>query len=238
VVINNVTSDDANKVVNSDGTDGTPCSGTNGEYTNYKSFFPDSKAGTGMAGARTGQLVNYDQFGRCLDVTGNKVAYDYMVIFPCKQRPDGDIQWNQVWHLPALATGATSATGRIYTHNTIDGLDYCLYSPGSTAGQKWVQLEPCTVANPVIPAEEVWTRRDATGDNTTSYRLESTYGTTTGAPFCLQPTAPGDAGAYWYQFTAMKISKLVLRACDGTNPQKWNASPSVLLSVVRDIREN
>jgi hypothetical protein len=36
----------------------------------------------------------------------------------------------------------------------------------------------------------------------------------------------------------MKISKLVLRSCDGSNAQKWNASPSVLSSVVKDYREN
>ena len=39
------------------------------------------------------------------------------------------------------------------------------------------------------------------------------------------------------QFTAMQISKLVLAPCDGTNLQKWNASPSVLSSVISDYRE-
>jgi ricin-type beta-trefoil lectin protein len=238
MVINNVIAGDPTKVVDSDGTDGTPCSGTSGDYTDYKAFFPDAKAGTGAAGARTGQLVNYDQFGRCLDVTANKVTYDFMVIFPCKQRPAGDIQWNQVWHLPDLATGQSSAAGRIYTHNTADGKDYCLYSPGSTAAQVWVKVTPCTVTDPAIPPDQLWVRRDATGDATTSYRLESTYGTSSSGPFCLQPTGPGDTDGYWDQFTAMTISKLVLRACDASNAQKWNASPTVLSSVIRDFREN
>jgi hypothetical protein len=47
---------------------------------------------------------------------------------------------------------------------------------------------------------------------------------------------PSPAG-YGDQFTAMKISKLVLAACDGSNLQKWNASPSILTSVVSDYRE-
>jgi hypothetical protein len=237
LVINNVVADNPAKVVDSDGTDGTPCSGTSGDYTKYKTFFPDAKAGTGAAGQRTGQLVNYDQFGRCLDVTANTVTYAYMVIFPCKQTPSGTIQWNQVWHLPALATGQSSATGRIYTHNTSDGKDYCLVSPGSTAARQWVTLTACTVTDAVVPPEQSWTRRDATGDTATSYRLESTYGTSAAAPYCLQPTAATDTDPYWDQFTAMKISKLVLHPCDATTPQKWNASPTVLLSVVRDFRE-
>jgi hypothetical protein len=237
VVINNVVSTNPNQVVNPGSTDGTPCSGTSGDYTDYKSFFPDAKAGTGAAGAATGQLVNYQQFGRCLDVTANTVTYAYMVIFPCKQTPDGNIQWNQVWHLPPLTTGQSSATGRIWTHNTSDGNDYCLVSPGSTAGRQWVTLAACTVSQAAIPAEQLWTRRDATGDTTTSYRLESTYGTSAAAPYCLQPTAPTDTDPYWDQFTAMQISKLVLHPCDATTAQKWNASPSILASVVRDFRE-
>jgi hypothetical protein len=235
MVINNVIPGNPNAVVNSGGSDGTPCSGTSGDYTDYKAFFPDAKAGTGAAGPQTGQLVDYEQFGRCLDVTANTVTYDFMVIFPCKQRPAGDIQWNQVWHLPPLATGQSSADGRIYTHSTQDGEYYCLYSPGSTAPERWVKVEQCTPSD-AIPADERWTRRDATGDNTDSYRLESTYGT--GSPFCLQPTEPGDLNGYWNQFTAMKISKLVLLDCDASNAQKWNASPSVLSSVIKDFREN
>jgi hypothetical protein len=35
----------------------------------------------------------------------------------------------------------------------------------------------------------------------------------------------------------MAISKLVIGACDGSNLQKWNASPSILTSVVSDYRE-
>jgi hypothetical protein len=72
-----------------------------------------------------------------------------------------------------------------------------------------------------------------TGVNQTSYRIESTYGATTAAPFCMLPS-PTD---YRDQFTAMKISKLVLAPCDGTNLQKGNASPSILSSVVSDYRE-
>jgi len=230
IVINNVIAGNANKVANTagDGTDGTPCSGISGDYTKYKTFFPDSSAGTGAAGDVTGQLVNYDQFGRCLDVTANTVTSTFLVIFPCKQAPNKVIQWNQVWFLPA----PTVASGRVYIKGSDGVTTYCLYSPGSIAAGQYVILTPCTLSS-AAPANQLWKRSVFTGVNQTSYRIESTYGTTASAPYCLMPS-PTDL---WNQFTAMKISKLVLGACDGSNPQKWNASPSILGSVTSDYQE-
>ena len=230
VVINNVIAGNANQVANTqgDGTDGTPCSGTSGDYTKYKTFFPDASAGTGAAGEATGQLVNYEQFGRCLDVTANTVDSLFMVIFPCKQTPNKVIQWNQVWFIPS----ASSGQGRVYVKGS-DGASYhCLYSPGSTAAGQYVRITPCTLGS-AIPANQLWKRSVFTGVNQTSYRIESIYGTTTGAPYCLMPS-PTD---YWNQFVTMKISKLVLGACSGSNLQKWNASPSILGSVTSDYQE-
>ena len=234
LVINNVIAGNANKVANTagDGTDGTPCSGISGDYTKYKTFFPDPSAGTGAAGDVTKQLVNYDEFGRCLDVTGNNVGSAFLVVFPCKQAPNKIIQWNQVWFLPTLASGATEGTGRVYLKGSDGVTTYCLTSPGSIAAGQYIRIFTCTLTGTPAP-NQTWTRKVFTGVNQTSYRIESTYGTTANAPFCMLPS-PTD---YWDQFTAMKISKLVLAPCDGTNLQKWNASPSILSSVVSDYRE-
>jgi hypothetical protein len=233
VVINNVGTN--GKVLNTagDGTDGTPCSGTSGDYTKYKTFFPDPSAGTGAAGPATRQLVNYDEFGRCLDVTGNSVGTAFLVVFPCKQTPDPNgIQWNQVWFLPTVASGQTAGTGWL-TLKDSGGNNYCLTSPGTiTTAGSYPRIYACTPTG-TPPANQTWTRRIFTGVNQTSYRIESTYGTSASAPWCLLPS-PTD---YWDQFTAMKISKLVLAPCDGSNLQKWNASPSILTSVVSDYRE-
>ncbi|MFI6071758.1 RICIN domain-containing protein [Actinoplanes sp. NPDC051343] len=243
LVINNVIQGNTNRVANTagDGTDGTPCSGTSGDYTRYKTFFPDASAGTGAAGPVTRQLVNYDEFGRCLDVTGNNVGSAFLVVFPCKQTPDPNgIQWNQVWYLPGVpATDAagnpgTSGTGWLTLTGSDKVTKYCLTSPGSTAAGQYVRVYQCTpTAGATPPANQNWTRRVFTGVNQTSYRIESTFGTNAGNPYCLLPS-PSD---YWDQFTAMKISKLVLAPCDGSNLQKWNASPSILTSVVSDYRE-
>ena len=50
--------------------------------------------------AATGQLVNYQQFSRCLDVTNHLWNSDYMIVWFCKQAPDGTVPWNQKWTLP------------------------------------------------------------------------------------------------------------------------------------------
>ncbi len=234
VVINNVIAGNANKVANTsgDGTDGTPCSGVSGDYTKYKTFFPDPSAGTGAAGDATKQLVNYDQFGRCLDVTSNNVSAAFLVVFPCKQSPNKIIQWNQVWFLPTVPPGSTSGEGRLYLKGSNGITTYCLYSPGSTVAGQYVRITTCSLIG-AVPANQLWKRSVFTGVNQTSYRIESTFATTTSAPYCLMPS-PTDL---WDQFTAMKISKLVLGACSGSNLQKWNASPSILSSVVADFRE-
>ncbi len=177
VVINNVSASTPTRVngTSGDGTDGTPCSGVSGDYTKYKTFFPDPSAGTGAAGDVTKQLVNYDEFGRCLDVTGNNVSSAFLVIFPCKQAPNKVIQWNQVWFLPTVASGATDGSGRVYLKGSDGVTTYCLTSPGSVAAGQYVRVYPCSLtAAPA--ANQTWTRRVFTGVNQTSYRIESTYG--------------------------------------------------------------
>ena len=41
--------------------------------------------GAGMAGDNTNQLVNYAQFSRCLDVTGQSLTATYMIAWFCKR---------------------------------------------------------------------------------------------------------------------------------------------------------
>jgi hypothetical protein len=200
-----------------------------GDYTTSRTFTPDAEVGTGRAGAATGQLVNFDQFGRCLHVTGDNVAADHMVIWPCTQKPSGAIQWNQVWTLPAIVGPNTSASGRIYT-TAADSKQYCLLSPGSTSGYVKVQL--CSAA----PAAAIqWTRRGATGVFANAYRIESTYGAPSGVTYCLAPTDPDAISPdLWQQGS----SKSILRICDGSAAQKWNALPTILTSALTDVSEN
>lgn len=210
------------------------------EYTVTRSFQPEAAVGTGGAGATSNQLVNFQQFGRCFDVSGNNVNEGYMVIWPCKQSPNGVVQWNQVWHLPEIPEGQSSATGIIWLHSDQDNKNYCLTSPGginppgySPASASYPRLQTCDPAAPGTPAT-TWTRRANTGIFATAYRIETTYGAPPGTTWCLAPT--DTAHDYWY--TGNKdVSKGTLAVCDGSRGQKWNADPMVLSSAVSDVSE-
>ena len=68
------------------------------QYDNIKDLAPDAAVGAGAAGASSGQLVNFNQFGRCLDVTNQDVTSAYLIAWPCKQAPDPtNVAWNQRW---------------------------------------------------------------------------------------------------------------------------------------------
>jgi hypothetical protein len=200
------------------------------DYTNSRSFAPDAAVGTGRAGPGTEQLVNFQQFGRCLDVSGNNVKAGFLVIWPCKQKPSGAIQWNQVWHLPAVAAGATSGTGRIWLHNDQDNTDYCLTSPGALGAGKYVTVQPCPSGTPG-PAL-IWTRYVSTGVFATAYRIESAFQAPAGETWCLTGTDNTD---YWQGHG--DVSKAVLATCGGSTLQKWNASPTVLSSALTNVTE-
>ena len=210
------------------------------EYTVTRSFQPDPAVGTGGAGAKINQLVNFQQFGRCFDVSGNDVNEHYMVIWPCKQSPSGVVQWNQVWHLPAIPDGGSSGTGIIWLHSDQDNRDYCLSSPGRLNPDRY---DPSTASYPKLvtcdptapaTAATTWTRRGATGVFTTAYRIETTYGAPPGSSWCLAPT--DTSFDYWYTGNR-DVSKGTLAVCDGSRGQKWNADPMVLSSAVSDVSE-
>jgi hypothetical protein len=220
---------------------GAACDGD--VYSAKKTFFPDATVGTGAAGPQTGQLVNNDQFGRCVDVTGNRVATPFLVVFPCKQSPDGMVLWNQKWTVPPIADGAAgSAGGPIYTDSTETrpdrgvsaGKSFCLTSPGSTAPYQYVVVTECT-ATTTAPSM-MWTLRPDTGSLTSSYRIESTYGAPAGSAYCLTPTDPSAPSPDLWTGYGVN-SKLVVAACSGDDLQKWNVPPSLLGGTLRDVVE-
>ena len=204
------------------------------DWTNHKTFFPGPDVGAGRAGRATKQLVNYSQSSRCIDVTADKVSSTFLIIFPCKQVLTGSVQWNQEWTTPAVATGATSGDGRIWTRLP-NASTYCLKSPGSTAPKSYVVVRSCTIGSS-IPPEEAWTYRLDTGFPNTSYRIQSRYGVTAGGEsFCLTLTGPSD---YWTEYaTEADISKLVLARCDGSDEQKWSVSTFLNRGALTNIVE-
>lgn len=202
-------------------------------YSITQGFSPEGTVGAGAAGPDNQQLVNFKEFGRCMDVTGGKLNSSYLIVWPCKQAPNpSDITWNQKWELPAIASGADSAVGRIITRpekGKGNGGDYCLRSPLSTATGSYVDVGECPAD--ATPPNMTWTVRGDTGTYATSYTIIDSSG------YCVQPTDP-DAQPPDFHHGGESTSKLVVAACNGSTLQKWNAPPDILRSIpLKDIGE-
>nr|BFE84817.1 hypothetical protein GCM10020093_074180 [Planobispora longispora] len=188
-------------------------------------FRPQPGVGAGMAGVAVGQLVNFKQFSRCLDVTDHVVTRAYMIAWFCKQAPDGNISWNQKWSIPAVTAPAIKAAGRIRTNY---GSGYCLRSPNSTASNQYVTVTSCA-ATGTLADNLKWTVYGNTGDYATSYRVMDHYGN------CLTPT---DLDVLKPDTHSDGTSKVKVAPCTGSELQKWNAPANLTQPLpLTDIRE-
>jgi Ricin-type beta-trefoil lectin domain len=198
-------------------------------YDNIETWSPDAEVGAGAAGDANKQFVNFSEFGRCLDVTEQNVAYAYLISWPCKQAPNPiNVTWNQKWALPMIVDPATNATGHVTTTPLL--VPYCLRSPGSIAAGQYVTVVLCsTLAAGAIAIN--WKVYGDTGAYATSYQMEDGYG------FCLQATDPAAIPPDFYP-NGRKISKIVVATCTGSALQKWNAPPTILQATpLKDITE-
>ncbi|OJF16075.1 RICIN domain-containing protein [Couchioplanes caeruleus] len=188
------------------------CSGA----TNRNVFRPEAKAGAGMASAATGQLVNFQQFSRCLDVTNHNPNWPYMIVWFCKQAPDGNVSWNQQWSLPALATSKeTAVPGRIRTAGS-GNPGYCLRRPDSNNGYVTMVSCPATDARP--PAALLWTMYGETGNAVTRFSVVDSNNR------CLSPT---DLKVSSPDTHTDGTAKVIVTTCSKAWLQKWNAPPSL-----------
>lgn len=201
-------------------TGGSSCGGP---YDNRRAFSPDAAVGAGAAGAATRQLVNFAQFGRCLDVTNQNVGSSYMIVWPCKQVPDATrVLWNQKWTLPSPA----GTPGEITTTSPGPATRRCLKSPLSTATGAYVTVIAC----PATPDPGLyWKVHGYTGDARSFTIVDANGNCLAAADPEREP--PHDQG---YQ-----ISKVVVVTCSGSYLEKWNADPEVLEPTpLKNIREN
>ncbi len=175
-------------------------------------FRMQTGTGAGMASAATGQLVNYKQFSRCLDVTNHLWDWEYMIVWFCKQAPDGNVPWNQKWSLPAVVAPAVkSAPERIRTAGS-GNPGACLRTPTSTAG--FVTMSLCPATGTLTDERLQWTVYGNTRTYATSYRIKDTYGN------CLTPT---DLTVANPEAHADGTAKLKVAPCTRSELQKWNA---------------
>ncbi len=197
-------------------------------YDNIETFQPEASIGAGAAGAFPRQLVNVNEFGRCLTVTNQNLNFAYLIALACQQvSVPTSVTWDQQWNLPPIVAGATSATGTITSNSP--GVPYCLRSPGSIAAGRYVTVAACPAG--AAPQNMTWTVYIDTGVFTTSYRIIDGYG------YCLSPTDPSAVPPDFHP-VGQQVSKLVVATCSGATLQKWSAPPNFLQTLpVRDVSE-
>jgi len=189
------------------------CGGSTGSPT--QAWIPAPSVGAGAAQAP--QLINYYEFGRCLDVTNQNVDENHLIDFPCKQNPyAAAVRWNQKFVTPGIAAQASSAVGRIVT-TPPSGVANCLTSPGTVGGL--VVVDPCTGAS-----SQTWTVYN--GNSALSYSTKFTIVDSGGR--CLGLTDPVGSEAW---------SAIDVEVCDGSTSQKWNATANLNSSVLQDLDE-
>ncbi|WP_310376316.1 ricin-type beta-trefoil lectin domain protein [Catenuloplanes atrovinosus] len=208
-----------------------PCSGDATQIV----FRQDSGVGAGAAGATTGQLINYRQFGRCLDVTNAVDNAPYLIAWPCKTRPNqADVKWNQRFTLPTVPNGPHSEMSTNHSQVGVirsgSNNNYCMSSPGSTTTGAYVRFNIACPVGP-IPRNQQWTVYGKTDSYSTSYQIKDGWG------YCLQPQDQNAANPDYFNATN-KVMKIFVGPCDGSTLQKWNAEVNKLDPVrLKDVNE-
>ena len=181
--------------------------------SNRNIWRPQPGVGAGMSSAATNQLVNFKQFSRCLDVTNFQPGSSYMIVWFCKQAPNGVPPWNQAWYQsPAGTTDPLDM--RIRTINTSNGKGYCLKTPGSTAADRYVTLAECDATGLITDPTLIWKVYADTGSYASSYRIVDQNG------LCMTPT---DLTATPPDTHSDGTAKVKLATCNNSELQKWNA---------------
>jgi hypothetical protein len=178
---------------------------------------PDPQVGAGSAGNNTQQLVNYSEFGRCLDATDQDPNHTWMIDYPCKQAPNpSNITWNQRYTYNSTAHTLTTTTG---------GTTYCLTAPttlSQTQRNNLVVLKPCNGTS-----VQNWTESGDTGSYATGYTIVSAAGS------CLSVVQPGLGDTYHQQWGA-----IIAATCDGSLVQKWNAPANFIDTRLKGTAED
>jgi hypothetical protein len=169
-------------------------------------FTPEPSVGPAAAGIATKQIVNYEEFGRCTDVTDQQIGKAFMISYPCKQDPSGSgayLNWNHKWFYAEPNPPATVLTGQqIYVlENNVNSGKRCLQAPASSG--KYVVFAACTTSD-----SQKWTRNKKTDSYANSYLFIDNLGR------CLTADDTDRYGSW---------SKVTVAQCTPSEAQKWNA---------------
>ena len=182
---------------------GPHCSGTAG----WGSFTPSPAVGAGPAGFATTQIVNYKEFGRCLDVTDENINRGFMIAYPCKQDPSNTdkLKWNHKWYYQEPPVGVDRLADQQITVkvNNSDAQKYCFETPSAASGSVFPVFKTCDGGD-----LQKWTRVQKSITYAASYVFQDSLGR------CLSVN-PADI--------YVGVSKVVVATCSGGTDQKWNA---------------
>lgn len=202
-----------------------------GSAGTYQAIAAAPTVGAGAAGAATNQLVNFAQFGRCLDVPNKSVndGSTFMIIYPCKQKLDLVDEWNQKFTpSPSLSASSSLPTVvQLKTTPSSPSVAYCLKSPATPAER--VTVAPCTTPVPNAMKWTYFTTQDAAGAEL-RYADKFTIREIQGDKRCL------GAGPDLYASTPPSNIAIVA-PCDGSAGQKWDSDPNVMPSRMQNTVE-
>jgi Tfp pilus assembly protein PilX len=194
-----------------------------GTYNTEDSWNPAASVGAGMAGASTDQLVNFKEFGRCLDDTNQSPSSTWMIDWQCKQSPNpANITWNQLWQY--------SNDELITVYPSTPATDYCLTSPGVTSTSTQTNPVPAYVDLTVCSTSDQnqdWTVNGNTNNPNSSYTVVDYAG------YCLNIGEPGTTSGSLAAWSAIIVS-----TCDGSLGEKWNAPANLISSAVENTYEH
>jgi len=198
----------------------TPCTGP-------ERFAPSLSVGSGAAGKTTNQIVNYKEFGRCVDVTDEHDWETFMIVYPCKQDPattnGAYVNWNHKWYYNEPTTGSSlTQTVTIKTSNAANAATKCLLTPDNTLTGKYVTFADCASAG-AIKDRQRWTRVNDTGVYADSFLFKDFFGR------CMTADSTDQYQSNW--------SKITVVACDASLGQKWNAPPTYDTATFGSFRE-
>ena len=190
-------------------------------YNSGTSWYPNSKVGAGAAGTALNQLVNYQFFGNCLDVTNENVNWSFIIGYVCKQNPKPanvvSTDWNQVW----VYNSSTKAYVTTQGSNS-----YCLQTTNSPPALHDV----VTVGSCNGGTNQQWRYTGGTagdGHYSTDYEIQPIASPS----LCLTLTMP--AGSAFMAAHSDESTNLQqwgynsVETCSGADNQKWNAPAGV-----------
>jgi hypothetical protein len=191
-----------------------------------QTWVPSPDAGAGGAGAGNKQVVNFQQFGRCLDVTNQGVSgtptspdgKQFVIAYTCKQDPDpSKVAWNQKFVADTHGYGELVT---YYQNNTSQ--PYCLNSPKApyTGSGPYVNVVACPTGAPTAGSGVVWKTNGTTDANGNQLAYTDKFTVVDSSGYCLSLTQ-GSTDLY------NGYSKTIVQTCDGSNGQKWNAQANV-----------